>query len=158
MIGSKRCFYCGKNYTPSRSDQMYCSKHCRTEYYKGSNPLILPIKEKWFYMLLSGVKKEEYRERKDYWETRFKKYFGWCYEQINDETGEFGWHFRTTPKEVIFRNGYRKNAPEFTAEVVIVEKTGRSEWGASPDEIYYVLQIQRIYNVRNIIEKRKNGL
>lgn len=91
--------------------------------------------------------------RKEYWETRFKKYFGWCYEQINDETGEFGWHFRTAPKEIIFRNGYRKNAPEFTAEVVVVEKTGKPEWGAMPDEIYYVLQIQRIYNVRNVKEE-----
>lgn len=37
--------------------------------------LILPIKKKWFDMILSGEKKEEYREMKPYWEKRFKKHF-----------------------------------------------------------------------------------
>lgn len=30
--------------------------------------LILPIKKKWFDMILSGEKKEEYREIKEYYE------------------------------------------------------------------------------------------
>lgn len=35
--------------------------------------LILPIKKKWFDMILLGQKKEEYREIKPYWTTRFEK-------------------------------------------------------------------------------------
>lgn len=34
--------------------------------------LTLPIKKKWFDMILSGEKKEEYREIKPYWDTRFE--------------------------------------------------------------------------------------
>ena len=33
--------------------------------------LTLPIKKKWFDMIFSGEKKEEYREIKPYYETRF---------------------------------------------------------------------------------------
>lgn len=36
--------------------------------------LILPIKRKWFEMIASGEKKEEYRELKPYYHTRLKKY------------------------------------------------------------------------------------
>lgn len=34
--------------------------------------LTLPIKKKWFDMILSGEKKEEYREIKPYYDSRFK--------------------------------------------------------------------------------------
>lgn len=34
--------------------------------------LTLPIKKKWFDMILSGEKKEEYRKIKPYWTKRFK--------------------------------------------------------------------------------------
>ena len=37
--------------------------------------LILPIKKEWFDMILSGEKKEEYREIKPYYERRFSNYF-----------------------------------------------------------------------------------
>ena len=37
--------------------------------------LTLPIKKKWFDMILSGEKKEEYREIKPYYEKRFSNYF-----------------------------------------------------------------------------------
>ena len=33
--------------------------------------LTLPIKKKWFDMILSGEKKEEYREKKPYYTSRF---------------------------------------------------------------------------------------
>ena len=36
--------------------------------------LTLPIKKKWFDMILSGEKKEEYREIKPYYDSRFKSY------------------------------------------------------------------------------------
>lgn len=35
--------------------------------------LILPIKKKWYDMIFLGEKKEEYREIKPYYETRFHK-------------------------------------------------------------------------------------
>lgn len=35
--------------------------------------LTLPIKKKWFDMIVAGEKKEEYREIKPYYDSRFKK-------------------------------------------------------------------------------------
>lgn len=34
--------------------------------------LVLPIKKKWFYMILTGEKREEYRDIKPYYTTRLK--------------------------------------------------------------------------------------
>lgn len=63
---------------------------------------------------------------------------------------DWGWRFSPgVKKDVIFRNGYGKNAPRFTAECMIEEKTGKPEWGAEEGVIYYVLTIHRIYNLIN---------
>lgn len=48
--------------------------------------LILPTKGKWFNMILSGDKREEYREIKPYYTTRFKKIFE-MYPNSNIPTG-----------------------------------------------------------------------
>ena len=147
MNNRNRCFGCGCMFHPTRADQLYCTKKCRLEHNKVGGPLILPIKKQWFDMILSGEKKEEYRERKPYWETRFKKYFGWAYGPTSANT--WGWQFTPRKKEVIFRNGYGKNAPEFTAEVTICEKTGNPDWGAVPGEVYYALKICEITKKKN---------
>lgn len=132
------CFCCACKFYPVRSDQLYCSKSCRQKSKRKYSELILPIKGKWFRMILDGIKKEEYRERKPYWEKRFKKYFGY-----NDG------HFPPIEKDIIFRNGYGKNVPEFTARVRICEREGKREWGAVPGEVYYVLEIGQIFNIKN---------
>ena len=66
------------------------------------------------------------------------------------QDGSFGYHFLSTSKEVIFRNGYRKDAPEFCAMVTISEGEGKPEWGAEPGTVYYVLAIHRIFGEKNI--------
>ena len=42
--------------------------------------LILPIKKKWYDMILSGEKTEEYREIKPYYDNRLPKEFGFFRE------------------------------------------------------------------------------
>ena len=37
--------------------------------------LVLPIKKEWLDMIISGEKKEEYREIKPYYDSRFQNYF-----------------------------------------------------------------------------------
>lgn len=44
--------------------------------------LTLPTIGKWFYMILSGEKGEEYREIKPYYTSRFKKIFDMYHIQI----------------------------------------------------------------------------
>jgi hypothetical protein len=58
--------------------------------------LHLTLKKNWFDLILSGEKKEEYREIKPYWE---KRLIGKKYDRI------------------IFRNGYGDNVPWFAIEL-----------------------------------------
>lgn len=91
--------------------------------------LVLPIKKKWYDMILSGEKKEEYREIKPYYTTRFQHL--WQGSLIGGEA----------ERKIIFRNGYSAKSPSFTAVCTISTGTGREEWGAEPGKKYYVLNI-----------------
>lgn len=100
--------------------------------------LTLPIKKKWFDMILSGEKKEEYRDMSPYYNSRFSKYFYL--------TRGIGGNIVISSEEfkVQFRNGYRKDSPSFVAYVRPHIGFGKVEWGAEPDVQYYVLEIKRI--------------
>lgn len=101
--------------------------------------LILPIKKKWYDMILSGEKKEEYREIKPYYDSRFRNAFG-----LN--TGHSAWDH---PYPVMFRNGYSSKSPSFVAEITLSIGKGKPEWGAEPGKEYYVLKILEITDVKN---------
>lgn len=98
--------------------------------------LTLPTKGKWFYMILSGEKGEEYREIKPYYMTRFKKVFD-MHPNSHIPMG-------TDKREIRFRNGYGSSRPEFVAICSLDVKTGKEEWGAEPGKEYYTLKIHEI--------------
>lgn len=114
--------------------------------------MILTVKKKWFDMILSGIKTEEYREMKPYWEKRFTNYFGRYYD-FSEESPMPVWNKQK--RHIVFRNGYGKDKPEFTAECTISEGYGNTEWGAEEDKKYYVLQIHRIFGEKNISSDRR---
>ena len=96
--------------------------------------LILPIKKKWFDMIASREKTEEYREIKPYYRKRFETI------GLLDVYG-----LPVVNKVwVILRNGYSTKSPQIEAEVTLDIKEGRPEWGAEPGVEYYVLKILRI--------------
>ena len=97
--------------------------------------LILPIKKKWFDMIKSGEKKEEYREIKSYYQSRFVKLF---LNEINQ--------FKTN--YVIFRNGYRKDSPKIKCLCSFDVDYGKPEWGAEAGELYYVLKILEVEEIK----------
>jgi len=99
--------------------------------------LTLPIEERWFRMILRGEKKEEYREIKDYWKTRFHK-AGLCMES----------GIPKAPAEVLFVNGYGNARPAIRATVRLSIGTGRPEWGAEPGEVYFKLIILKMEVMR----------
>ena len=106
--------------------------------------LILPIKKQWFDMILSGEKKEEYREVKPYYTTRFKNA-----GMHPDPIGIDEFHLLHKPEEfikhkVMFRNGYSSNSPSFVANVYLTTDFGKPEWGAKPKVKYYTLHIVEI--------------
>lgn len=94
-------------------------------------PLIVPIKKNWFYKIIEGVKKEDYREIKNYWTKRF---------ELGKATNKIC--------EVVFKNGYTKNAPTCRCKVNIHKGYGREEWGAEPNTEYYVLDILKVIEVK----------
>ena len=146
------CFNCNCKFDAVRSDQMFCSKGCRYKYYHRGD-MVLTLKKQWFDMILSGEKTEEYREMKPYWEKRFGNYFKRVYNfSEKDFFPPIVWNKQK--KNIVFRNGYGTDKPEFTAECTIREDYGKEEWGAEPGIKYYVLTIHRIYNKKNIVEER----
>lgn len=109
--------------------------------------LTLQVKKKWFDMILSGEKKEEYREIKPYYETRFMNTFGIiCVGGEYIKCSEIG--LAECEKEpvqpIMFRNGYSKSSPSFVAMCSIRTGTGREEWGAEPGKEYFILTVQEI--------------
>lgn len=98
--------------------------------------LILPIKKKWFNMIKSGEKKEEYREIKPYYKSRFDNMMDADIKIINNELTFL----------IAFRNGYSKNSPTLICRCILKEGQGKTEWGAEPNREYYILQILNIEN------------
>lgn len=86
--------------------------------------LHLTLNKKWFDMIKSGEKKEEYREIKRYWEVRLKnKKFD----------------------AVQFKNGYSKDAPFFLIELQDIKVgCGKPAWGAPKNKWVYVLKLGSI--------------
>ena len=94
--------------------------------------LTLPIKKKWFDMILLGEKQEEYREIKPYYESRFRN--AWKGSLIGGNAH----------REIMFRNGYSKTSPSFIARCTLSVGTGKEEWGAEKGKEYFVLTIHEI--------------
>lgn len=61
-------------------------------------------------------------------------------------------------REVLFRNGYGIDRPEFVALCTLEDiRGGREEWGAVPGEEYYVLRIHEITEKRNLKDSVTKG-
>jgi len=88
--------------------------------------LHLTLKRKWFDLIATGEKTEEYREIKPYWTTRLK---GRDYDVVR------------------FRNGYNSDSPYMLVEVKhIVKAYGNAEWGGGDDKLY-VIKLGKVLEV-----------
>jgi len=86
--------------------------------------LTLTLKKKWFDMIFSGEKKEEYRTIKKHWKSRLE---GKSYDKI------------------LFINGYHPDSPRFEIECLGISiATGKKEWGAEDAVEYYVIKLGKI--------------
>lgn len=89
----------------------------------------LPINEKWFCMIATGVKLEEYRALTPYYDRLFSKYEG---------------------KRIVYclRNGYQADSPRLVVTVIPHRGlTGNEDWGAEPGHKYWVLQIVKVIQI-----------
>lgn len=110
--------------------------------------LTLPVKKKWFDMILSGEKKEEYREIKPYYISRFKNMFNTAEHVPGSSFLEKLENGNRYQLSVCFRNGYRKDSPSFIAMCTLSAGTGRKEWGAEEGKRYFVLSVHEIVRTR----------
>ena len=97
--------------------------------------LVLPIKKKWFDMIVSGEKKEEYREIKPYYDKRI----GYFAKGVGEIT------------TLVLRNGYSYKSPSIKCKCAITIGPGLEGCGAKPGINYYVLKILKILEVRNCV-------
>lgn len=105
-------------------------------------PLVLA--GKWYRMIDSGEKTEEYRERTRYWQTRIRKW----------------WSQRwSSPHKTIveFRFAYGPNAPRMAFEVrsvgILSGFAKHPEWG-EPTGSHYVIVLDERVELVNAMESR----
>lgn len=84
--------------------------------------LHLVLKYKWFDMIASGEKLEEYRTWNDYWKKR-----------IYDKREEI--------EEVCFHRGYTDTTVTKKVQKIFIS-TGFAKWGGDPNMIYYVIRLK----------------
>ncbi len=96
--------------------------------------LTLQIKRKWFDMIVSGEKKEEYREIKPYYTKRF---------QTIGLLDRYGLPTISIEK-VVLKNGYSSDSKQALVDVIIDIRQGKPEWGAEPNKEYYCLLIKKV--------------
>lgn len=124
--------------------------------------LNLTLKKKWFDMILSGEKTEEYREIKGYWYNRLNtnKDFKMCMScdltiSRCPNCGLYGFKTDLSKLPIAFKhfdaikftNGYGKDKPNFTIECRDIEiREGKKEWGAEAGVKYFVIKLGKILN------------
>lgn len=119
--------------------------------FKEKKILHLTLKKKWFDMILSGEKKEEYREVKSYWITRLLCDFSW---DINKNSVKInkdklvinkGSYKQQEFDFIVFKNGYSKNAPSFIIECTSISiGTAKPEWSDNWQGDVFVLKLGEI--------------
>lgn len=107
--------------------------------------LTLPIKKKWFDMILAGEKTDEYREPTLYWERRLSNE---CRKQRVPKHG-FGLRLK-------IRNGYGKDAPSAIITLHNIDTGFGAEcWGAIPGKTYIRLHIMNVEVAGDVSDRSK---
>ena len=98
--------------------------------------LKLVLKRKWYDMIASGEKTEEYRELTEYWEKRLWEYADWS----DYASCARGFDI------VTFYLGYTKNRPSMSFYWLGTDiGQGKVEWGAEPGKEYFVIKLGKRY-------------
>ena len=96
--------------------------------------LTLLIRKKWYYMIVTGMKPEDYREPKEYWIKRLRKA-----RFVQDIGSDF------CGLQLVIRCGYRKDAPSAVITLSKLDKgPGLEAWGAEPGKTYLRLHIREV--------------
>ena len=120
---------------------------------KVNKTLHLVLKRKWWEMIDSGEKTEEYRDVNHYWAIRLlDRQYRW-YSQNFDYPNDFiDWLcFRLKHNDIAFRSyenvcfhlGYTNNTMTFkiTSMNVMYGEVCRQDWGAEPNKYYFAIKL-----------------
>lgn len=107
--------------------------------------LNLPLKAKWYRLIESGVKKEEYREIKDYWTKRICKFANpfpniSCGKECNFRTELCDSIVPNNIEYVCFSYGYTKRRMKYEVKSISVGK-GNPQWGAPTDKEVFIFKL-----------------
>lgn len=118
--------------------------------------LHLTLKKKWFEMILSGEKKEEYREIKPYWEKRFNPtYTDYAIGNSPKSTIYNTFYIRRDLGGVVydkveFQNGYSKNAPKILIECKgILTGNAKADWSDNWQGCVFIIKLGNIIETAN---------
>lgn len=105
------------------------------------NVLYLPLKAKWYDMIESGVKREEYRDISDYWMSRICVFSKNCRYNRRCVSEKFLHRcFVPTVSQVRFSYGYTSR---FMGYYILDIRIGfgRPEWGAPDDRPVLIISL-----------------
>lgn len=111
--------------------------------------LTLSLKKKWFDMIASGEKTEEYREITPYWQKRLLRCGnacgGYCVLMGEIICPMCRYLKYTDFDTVVFTLGYPRKDDisrrlEFKVSDISID-CGKPEWGAEPDKNYFVIKL-----------------
>lgn len=105
----------------------------------------LPLKAKWYDMIESGEKKEEYRLLSHHW----KKFFCWTRRVVRckDDNLKCGRCYKVTSEcpypfgAVVFRYGYTKRFMVWRVDSISIGQ-GRTEWGAPENKDTFIIKLK----------------
>ena len=115
--------------------------------------LHLVLKRKWWDMIASGEKREEYREVCHYWAIRLlDRQYRWYSQNIDYPNDFIDWLcFGLAHNDIAFRSyenvcfhlGYTNNTMTFeiTSMNVMYGEVCRQDWGAEPNKYYFVIKL-----------------
>lgn len=115
---------------------------------EGKRILHLTLKKKWFDMIASGEKKEEYRDVKPYWISRLVDGMGHPHScadfNFKHKNGyEYSMDYAVGYDYVEFRNGYRKDSPRVLVKIldIVLDAATTSKWGAEYGKQYFIIKL-----------------
>lgn len=107
--------------------------------------IILPLvlKKRWYDMIDSGEKKEEYREHKEFWTKRIEK---WQDSRISELIP----HLEQKTDVIAFSCGYRRADMFFICARILIKEGSpkHPEWG-EPATMHYVIKLGERVNLED---------
>lgn len=117
---------------------------------KDKTTLHLVLKRKWWDMIASDEKKEEYRDVNHYWAIRLlDRQYRWYSQNIDYPNNFIDWlRFRLAHKDIAFRSyenvcfhlGYTNTTMTFRIDYFMLSM-GKEAWGAKPNKYYFVIKL-----------------